>query len=67
MPFGAADLVEVVVLPAGAQARLDADDAVARRLLGPQEVRLELLHPGDDEEGRLVPAGGISECPGTRR
>ena len=54
MPVGAAHLVEVVVLPAGAQARLDADDAFARWLLGAEEVGLELLHAGDDEERRLV-------------
>ena len=51
---GAPDLVEVVVLAARAQARLDADDTVARRLFRAQEIRLELLHTGDDEERRLV-------------
>ena len=59
---GAPDVVEVGVLAAGAQARLDADDTVARRLLRAQEVRLERLHPGDDEErrGGRPPAGSTS-------
>ena len=54
VPFRAADLVEVVVLPAGAQAGLNAHHARARGLFGAKEVGLERLHPGDDEEGRLV-------------
>ena len=55
VPVRAADLIQVVVLPARAEARLDADDARARRLLGAQEVRLELLHAcGDEERGLIV-------------
>ena len=44
-------------MPPGAQALLHADDPVRRRLLRAQEVRLELLHPGDDEERRRVVGG----------
>ena len=57
VPLGAADLLEVGVLAARAQARLDADDARRRRLLRAQEVRLELLHAGADEQRREVLCG----------
>ena len=54
---GAADVLEVGVLPAGAQHLLHADHARRRRLAHGEEVGLELLHPGDDEERRGVVGG----------
>src|SRR5581483_10033796 len=60
----AADVFEIGVLPARTEARLHADDAVRRRLLGAQEVRLELLHPGADEERRLVVRRWNKRMPG---
>ena len=55
--FRPADVVEVRVLAACAEARLDAHDPVTWRLPGAEEVRLERLHPGDDEERRGVVVG----------
>jgi hypothetical protein len=51
-----ADVVEVVVLAAGADAFLRVGGAGIRRLLGAQEVRLELVHAGVGEQERLVAA-----------
>jgi len=51
---GAADIFEIGVLAPGAQHFLDADHPFARGLPKPEEVRLELLHPRDDEERRRV-------------
>ncbi len=48
---GAADLVDVD----GAEALLHGDEAVVGRLLLPQEVPLERLHPGRGDEHALVP------------
>ena len=62
--IGAADLLEVRVLAARAQTRLDAHDSLARRLLDAQEVRLELLHAGADEERRDVLGGRDQRVPG---
>ncbi len=54
MPVGPADVVEVVVLPAGADTLLDRGGAgVGRRLLA-DEVRLERHHARDGEENALV-------------
>src|SRR5262249_4616510 len=49
-----AHVVEVVVLAARADALLRVRDALHRRLLGAEEVRLELVHPGVGEEQRRV-------------
>ena len=55
MAVGTPDLLDAFeTLATRPQARLDADDAVGRRLLRAQEVRLELLHAGGDEERRDV-------------
>ena len=54
MAVGAADVLEVGVLAAGAEHLLDADDARRRRLAQAEEVRLERLHARDDEERRGV-------------
>ena len=54
VPVGAADVLEVGVLAAGAQHLLDADDPRRRRLAQAEEVRLERLHARDDEERRRV-------------
>ena len=53
--LGASDVVEVVVLAAGAGALLGADSAGERRHLVADEVRLERHHAGDREHhGRIV-------------
>ena len=53
--LGAADVVEVVVLAAGAGALLRTDGALVRRLLVADEVRLERHHARDVEQhGRIV-------------
>ena len=54
VPRREADLVEIGVLPAGAEALLDGRESWRRRLLEPREVRLERLHPRRDEERRGV-------------
>ena len=55
VPLGAPDVVEVVVLAAGAGALLRADRTLVRRLLVTDEVRLERHHAGDVEQhGRVV-------------
>ena len=50
VPVGAADVVEVVVLAAGADALLDRDRARVRRRLVADEVGLERHHARDGEE-----------------
>ena len=50
----APDIVEVVVLAAGADALLRADGPLVRRALVAEEVRLERDHPGDVEQQRRV-------------
>ena len=52
--LGAADVVEVVVLAAGAGALLRADRPRVRRHLVADEVRLERHHAGDGEHDRRV-------------
>ncbi len=54
MALGAADIVEVVVLPSGTDAFLRADGALVRRLLVAEEVGLERHHPGDVEQQRRI-------------
>ena len=50
-----ADIVQVVVLAAGADALLRVHDPGELRLLGAEEVRLELVHPGvGEEQGGVV-------------
>ena len=49
-----ADVVEVVVLSAGADALLRVDDAAVLGRLGAEEVGLELVHAGVGEEQRRV-------------
>ncbi len=49
-----ADVVEVVVLAAGADALLRVGRALVGRLLGAEEVRLELVHAGVGEQQRRV-------------
>ena len=51
---GAPDVLQVGVLAARAEHLLDAHDARCGRLTQAEEVRLELLHPRDDEERRGV-------------
>ncbi len=52
--IGTADVLEVGVLPAGTQHLLNADHTFRGRLAQAEEVRLERLHAGDDEERRGV-------------
>ena len=52
--LGAADVVEVVVLAAGAGALLRADGPLVRRLLVADEVRLERHHAGHVEQHRRI-------------
>jgi hypothetical protein len=54
---GLADLVEVVVLAARAQALLRSDGAIVVALLRAEEHVLELVHPGVGEEQRRVVDG----------
>ena len=54
MALGAPDIVEVVVLAAGADALLRAHRGRERRCLVTDEVGLERHHPGDVEEHRRV-------------
>ena len=51
---GAADVVEVVVLAAGADALLGVGDALPGGLGGAEEVGLELVHAGVGEQQRGV-------------
>ena len=54
VPRGHADLVEIGVLAARAEALLNGGEAWRRRRLRAREVRLERLHPGRDEERRRI-------------
>src|SRR5207244_11717870 len=60
---GAPDVLEVVVLPTGADALLRGGGARVVALLAPQEAVLELVHPGvREEERRVVPRDARSEA-----
>lgn len=57
-----ADVLQVVVFPAGSDAFLTVDDPPVRRhvtarVRGPQEDRLKLVHAGVDEQQARVSAG----------
>ena len=54
MPRGLADLVEIVVLAAGADAFLRRNGALIVALLVAEEDVLELVHPGVGEQQRRV-------------
>ena len=54
VPRGHADLVEIGVLAARAEALLNGGEAWGGRRLRAREVRLERLHPGRDEERRRI-------------
>ena len=57
MPRGVADVVEVIVLAAGAHAALRGRGAAETQVLQPQEHVLELHHAGVGEQERRVVAG----------
>jgi hypothetical protein len=57
VPVREADVVEVVLLPAGAHHLLHRRHAGRRRLLGAEEPALHRLHAGDDEQRRRVVGG----------
>src|SRR5205085_2443765 len=54
MAARAADVVQVVVLPAGPDALLRVGHAPPRRPVGAEEVRLELVHPRVGEQQRRI-------------
>ncbi len=54
MPAGAADIVEIVVLAAGADAFLGVGGAGVGAFFLAEEDRLELVHPGVGEEQRGI-------------
>ena len=54
MPARSPDVVEIVVLAAGADAFLRVGNALPRGLLGAEEIGLELVHPGVGKQQRRV-------------